>query len=235
MDGLWQHSKSEIIARVAIAVLLGVAALVWVANARVADEETGGHPFIRPDEMTSKMCLSCHPSKQEGKFVHSAISMGCEKCHQVTSENESTTVKLVAAKAELCAKCHETERHSVIHAPNKSNQCLVCHNPHSSDFPGQTRAPANTLCLSCHGANQPGVGVDFDTREVSLLGGRTIPLETYEAATRIGDPHPRRGVGSALGVPPMGRKPQNPEAARNCLSCHVAHGGRTAHLLRPVS
>ncbi|MBI1941799.1 MAG: hypothetical protein HYS33_09875 [Acidobacteria bacterium] len=220
--------------RFGIAFSLALAGLVLAKTARVAGEEVSGHPFIAPDDLTSETCLSCHPNKSEGEFVHSAIPMGCEKCHQAASEREKTTIKVLASDGELCAKCHAAEPGPVLHTPYKRGQCLVCHNPHSSGFPGQSRAAVSTLCMSCHGANQPNVKIDSDARTVSLLGGRTIGLETYEEAAKISDPHPRSGTASKSAHPPVKTRSQDSDAALNCLSCHEAHSSQRQYLLQPV-
>ncbi len=204
------------------------------AARRATGQEVVGHPYINPSEIKSKTCLTCHPGKKEAKFVHAAVELGCEKCHRISSENQTTAITLLASGGELCAKCHEAERLPVFHAPYKSGECLVCHNPHASDFPGQARAPANTLCLSCHGINQPDVKIDSESEMVSLPGGRAIPMDAYEAAPKVDDAHHPSGAPSASSHSSTGQQQQSPENPWDCLSCHEAHGGQARYLLRPA-
>ena len=198
-------------------------------------QELVGHPYIDSSEIKSQICLTCHPGKKEGKSVHPAVELGCEKCHRVSSENQTTAITLLSSTGELCARCHEADRLPMLHAPYKDGRCLVCHNPHSSDFPAQARAPANTLCLSCHGQNQPGVKVDADTKTASLLGGRTVPIEIFETASKIDDARHPSGATSILSHSSVGRDESKAEIPRDCLSCHEAHGSQARYLLRPGS
>jgi predicted CXXCH cytochrome family protein len=130
--------------------LLVVCAAHFVLTRQMHAEDTTEHPFIQASAIKSETCLTCHPNKKEGKFVHSAIAMGCEKCHRAISENGKTTITPVATGGELCAMCHDAKRAPVLHVPYREGQCLLCHEPHTSNFPRQVRAETNLLCLSCH-------------------------------------------------------------------------------------
>jgi predicted CXXCH cytochrome family protein len=211
--------------------LLGIA-LPFAANFRVASGQTTEHPFIEPDAIKSETCLTCHPDKREGKFVHSAVAIGCDSCHQATSEGSKTTVTLVATDGELCGRCHEAKREPVVHEPYGTGQCLVCHNPHSSDFPRQTRAATEMLCMSCHGTSRPDVKVAANARTVSVLGGRTLDLAAYEKAPKISPGHPEKGALPAQSVSVPAKAPLKPAAELDCISCHDPHASKAEHLLR---
>lgn len=234
MDRMPGDRMAAISTKVLMAFSVVLSALLFGMAGRIAGQESEGHPLIEPGYIKSKTCLSCHPGKEEGRFVHSAINIGCEKCHQATSETQKTTITLLATDGDLCGKCHEAKQDAVLHAPYKGRQCLVCHNPHSSDFPGQTRAAANTLCMSCHGANQSNVRVNAEARTVSLLDGRTIALEAYEKAPKISDDHSQSGAAYMLSHPLRGKTRPDSDAALNCLTCHDAHSSQAGHLLRPT-
>jgi predicted CXXCH cytochrome family protein len=230
------HPKTRLATRVRTG---GVFAILFTALAPhmarcAAGQEVTEHPYIKTSEIRSQTCLTCHPGKTEGKFVHSAIKLGCQQCHRVSSEDQTTTVTLPKSGGELCAKCHEIEQSPMTHGPYKSGECLVCHNPHSSDFPAHTRAPANTLCLSCHGVNQPDVKIDSDSKTVSLLGGRTIPADVYKTAPKVDEGHHPDEATPALGQSSPGRQGQSRETLGDCLSCHEAHGGEARWFLRPA-
>ena len=195
-------------------------------------QKGAGHPYISPSQIKSQTCLTCHPAKLEGKSVHPAIKLGCDQCHRISSDDQTTTITLPNSGGELCAKCHEPEQFAMPHEPYKSGECLVCHNPHSSDFTAQTRAPADTLCLSCHGEKQPDVKIDSDTKTVLLLGGRTISAGVYATAPKIDEEHHPEGATPALSNSSLGRPAPGPANPRDCFSCHEAHGGKTRYLLR---
>ena len=163
--------------------------------------------------------------------------MGCEKCHQAISqkEKEKTTITLLAQDGALCARCHEASKDPVQHGPYKSGQCLICHNPHASNFPRQTRAAVSTLCGSCHSTGQPDVKVNVDARTVSLLDGRTLDLTTYEKAPRIEAGHAKKYAASVAGRPLDVNDARKRDAESGCLACHDPHAGKAQHLLHGVT
>ena len=200
-------------------------------------EQTTEHPFISPDDIKSETCLTCHPDKKEGKAVHTAVGMGCENCHQATSEKdqEKTTITLIAEGGNLCARCHEVSKDPVVHGPYKTGQCLVCHEPHASNFPKQTRAETNILCLSCHGANRPDVKVNAAAKTVSLLGGRTFDLESYKKAPKIAAEHSEKSMHRVVSHSGLGKDPRKPDAEIDCISCHEPHASKAKHLLHKAT
>lgn len=198
---------------------------------QVRAQETTEHPFIEPSAINSDTCLTCHPNKKEGKFVHSGIATGCEKCHRASSENGKTTITPVATGGELCAMCHEAKVAPVAHVPYRQGQCLICHEPHTSNFPGQVRAETNLLCLSCHGVNQPDVEVNQQVNTVSLPGGQTLPLDEYRQAVRISLDRSGTKGHPIKDHPISGRDPRKKGAALTCLSCHMPHSSPSPGLL----
>ena len=194
---------------------------------------TTEHPFIKPQEIKSGTCLICHADKQEGKHVHSAVAAGCQNCHQVTSKNSATTIVLRATGGQLCAMCHEMESDPVLHVPYRDGQCMICHNPHTSNFPRQLRADATTLCLSCHGANRPDVKINQKLQKVSLLGNQTLSLAEYRQAPKLGLDSTGTRNHPVMGHPIVGQDPRHKDTPLTCLSCHVPHSSTLANLLPP--
>ena len=194
------------------------------SNRETAAQTSTEHPYMDPGKIKSETCLNCHPDKNEGKFVHAAGVAGCESCHRSISEKRKTTFAFVAEGRGLCTGCHEVKQSVVGHFPYKAGQCLVCHNPHSSAFPGQARAAVRTLCMSCHGEGSPDVKVDVATKTVSLLGGRTIDLTSYQRAQKVPAGHGEKSKSQPV---------SNSSATEmNCLSCHNAH---TSEARSPLS
>ena len=65
------------------------------------------HPVPLEKSVDSATCLQCHEEKSKGKFVHSAIQMGCLSCHEVRVNKDVTRVKLITAVPyKLCFNCH---------------------------------------------------------------------------------------------------------------------------------
>jgi len=50
------------------------------------------HPVPLDKNVDAAKCLECHEDKSKGKFVHSAIAMGCMSCHEVRVSKDTTRV-----------------------------------------------------------------------------------------------------------------------------------------------
>src|SRR5690348_15301917 len=117
------------------------------------------HPVPLDKNTDPAKCAQCHEGKAKGKFVHSAISLGCNVCHEVRVNKDITRVKLVATTpAGLCLTCHAdknaAEIKGTVHSP-AVRDCLKCHDPHTSDNKFQLLKPTSgdakdNLCLTCH-------------------------------------------------------------------------------------
>ena len=184
------------------------------------------HPFIEPRDIKAEICLTCHPEKKQGRFTHTAVRMGCPECHHIVSERNKTTITLFASGAHLCERCHEAIQEPVIHGPYRNGQCLICHEPHASEFKAQTRAEVNALCLECH-EPRPTAG-----NTVNLIGLESISKAEFETAPKIdldpslrfGHPRPSHPVGGVA-------DPLHTGAKISCLSCHAPHATELPHLL----
>jgi predicted CXXCH cytochrome family protein len=152
--------------------------------------------------------------------------MGCVSCHQIISEKNETTITLFATGGDLCAKCHEPQRDPVLHGPYKNGQCLICHDPHSSEFKAQTRSAANSLCLACH-LSKSGTGSTvsiFDMKRISKADLEAIPKIDLDPTLRFGHPRPAHPVDEV-------GDPLNGGEKLSCLSCHTPHGSTLPNLL----
>lgn len=186
-----------------------------------------------PVEITKDTdCASCHEDKTKGKHVHSAIAMGCTTCHDVKTENNTSTVNLVAPKNELCFTCHasEAKEEDTKHGPWSKGQCVLCHDPHTSDNAKQLRAQGNALCLECHEAKPGGIPDKisvFKTQEVTredLAGIRRLRITPQSETGHPFENHPIAKVDD----------PTRPGEKMSCLSCHVPHFSPEPKLGRDV-
>jgi predicted CXXCH cytochrome family protein len=192
----------------------------------VRAEEGVEHPLIGPKDIKPETCLTCHPEKKEGQFIHTAVRIGCENCHQITSAKDKTTITLFATGGELCAKCHEAKKDRVLHGPYKNGQCLICHDPHSSQFVAHTRSGGNSLCLECH-APRPATA-DM----VSLFSFRRISKADFEAIPKI-ELDPTLTFGHPCATHPVAQvaDPLHAGERMSCLSCHAPHASMLPNLL----
>ena len=150
---------------------LGVDVLIFLALiALLISRATAAvHPVPLEQNIDSAKCLECHEDKSKGKFVHSAIAMGCMSCHEVRVNKDITRVKLITTTPQsLCITCHADKDAAslkgTVHPP-AVRDCIKCHDPHISDNKNQLlKATAGkkgkNLCLDCHnqGVNVPEKG-----------------------------------------------------------------------------
>lgn len=215
--------------KVTLALFVLLLALPALLSRHALAQETIAHPFIEQKDIKSETCLTCHPEKKQGKFVHSAVGMGCENCHQTTSEKNQTTITLVATGSDLCAMCHEASKDPVQHGPYKNGRCLICHDPHSSEFKAETRAAGNSLCLACHAPRS----ASGDT--VTLFGSQKISTADFQAIPKIElDPTLRFGHPWATHPVAQVADPLHEGEKMSCLSCHTPHASAQENLMVSV-
>jgi predicted CXXCH cytochrome family protein len=216
----------------ALVSLLVLSAFPFQKLSRIFAQGTLDHPFIETKDLKSDTCLTCHATKKAAKFVHTAVGMGCENCHQAASKNNETTITLVADGGDLCARCHAATNGRVLHQPYQAGRCLICHDPHSGGYSGQIRAQVNVLCLGCYGTAQPDVKVNKYNKLAILPGGQTVSLEEYGRARKIDGRHSESHRSqNALG-PVAVKAPGQSGTETTCLSCHDPHTSQAQHLLR---
>jgi predicted CXXCH cytochrome family protein len=202
------------------------ALLVWALRPQQVPE----HPVALAADFDGAQCTECHAEKQQGKHVHSAMAMGCTACHTVETKGETTRIGLTAPAGEICLTCHElakVENDGMLHRPYEQKRCIVCHDPHSSEFTAQTRAPMNAMCLACH-RERATVG-----ESVELFAGQKLSGEEFNQIPKIGlDPTLKFGH-------PMGNhkvadapNPLQPGEKISCLTCHENHAATRAKLIR---
>jgi predicted CXXCH cytochrome family protein len=206
------------------------------------------HPVPLDKNTPSEKCLECHGDKAKGKAVHSAISMGCLACHEIRVNRDITRVKLTTATPRsLCLSCHADKDaghiQGTVHPP-AVRDCLVCHDPHSSDNKNQLLRPTSgdqrsNLCLQCH---QTGLHVpEGGSRHAALDLGcdtchtihKTGPEPTAENRFHLTKPAPALCLDCHDAKDPDLQKAHNnqPFATADCLECHDPHQSAAPHLM----
>jgi predicted CXXCH cytochrome family protein len=87
-------------------------------------------------------CSSCHTAKISGRSVHSAMESPCTVCHIAATQGDMTTMSLLMPKDKICYACHAQSAALTQHVPGSKQQCLQCHDAHSSKWRMLLRADA---------------------------------------------------------------------------------------------
>lgn len=172
----------------------------------------GSHP-VRIDENSN--CLECHADHAKGNYVHPAVGKGCTSCHAIENREDTTYVVLKQSKGVVCFECHEPAALPNPHFPYASGMCTRCHNPHVSTNARLLRAKVNDICLSCH-LQTPG-----------SVSSNYMPTIALTLNNTMGHPYERHPVSGSHDVVNGGEM--------SCMSCHRAHGGSQAHLLKAAA
>lgn len=70
----------------------------------------------------------------------------CDGCHETGRGNA-----LVVPAEELCTRCHALDlRKKFVHGPITGGGCLLCHDPHHSQYPYLLVAESGVFCVRCH-------------------------------------------------------------------------------------
>ncbi len=80
-------------------------------------------------------------------FIHEPYAEKmCTSCHESSYSN-----KLLYPREELCYTCHSFDvKAKWVHGPLDSGGCLVCHDPHISQYRYMLVAKSEEFCLYCH-------------------------------------------------------------------------------------
>lgn len=187
------------------------------------------HPVPLAENGTAASCLECHSDVQGGKYVHTAMSMGCTTCHRIETKDGVTHVGLVSPANQLCETCHSLSTDKVLHGPYREGLCVTCHSPHSSDFPAHTLASAQDICLGCHARTR--LQVNEKTKAVTTPWGKTLRFAQMKGwqfinlNSTLTENHPVEGH------PVTGPNLKPDMAPVSCLSCHKPHASPYKNLL----
>ena len=207
------------------------------------------HPVPLDKNTDSAKCIECHEDKSKGKFVHSAVAMGCTSCHEIRVNKDVTRVKLITSTPQaLCITCHAdknaADAKGPVHPP-AVRDCTKCHDPHQSENKNQLLKPTSgdkgtNLCLDCHtqGLNVPEKGshhaaldMGCDTCHVTHKTGDRSKQEfqyhlTKSAPALCIDCHDPKDA--ALAKAHQGQ----PFGTATCTQCHSPHQSAQPKLMQ---
>jgi predicted CXXCH cytochrome family protein len=210
-----------------------ILALVLCSVSLRAEAQRTPHPVPLGKNPSTAICTECHADKSQGKYVHTAVTMGCTVCHTVTSDKDSTFIDLISPADQLCFTCHPKSSENILHSPYAQGNCVVCHSPHASAWPNHILAAQQDLCMGCH--VRARLNVNRHKHTVTVPWGVALTFEQMKGWQYIGlnralnlnhpiEGHPVSGPNTAIGR-------GAPEIS--CLSCHQPHHSDIANLLPP--
>ncbi len=195
------------------------------------------------------ICTKCHTEKTTGPTVHGAVELGCNACHDVSQEDDRTSVFLTSQGNDLCFTCHDDKRPNPAmlfsHAPVRKEQCVLCHDPHSSANPRLLRRPTDNLepgknlCLGCH--NNIATQINKSKRHAAVETGcstchethKSEPAGTPQGVFHLTRPQPELCLdchdGKDAGL--LEAHSKQPFDRARCTECHNPHGSDQAKLL----
>jgi len=207
------------------------------------------HPVPLDPKTDSAKCIECHEEKSKGKFVHSAIAMGCLSCHQVRTNRDITHVTLkTVVPYKVCLSCHDdkdaTKIHGHVHPP-AVRDCLTCHDPHTSDNKNQLLKATSgdkkdNLCLSCHDIGTKVLGKDGSRHAALDMGCETchITHKTGETGKAEFDFHLTKAAPAlcldchdAKSADLQKAHQNQPFDKADCLTCHDPHESAAPKLM----
>ncbi len=223
--------------------------LTWILLAGAMRLFASVHPVPLEPNTDPKTCIQCHEDKANGKFVHSAIAMGCTSCHEVRSVKGVTRIKLTTNTPQaLCFTCHADMNAAnikgTVHPPGVRD-CLKCHNPHVSDYKYQLLKPTSgdksqNLCLECHtqgtnvpatGSRHPALDMGCDTCHVIHKTGER-GKEEFDYHLTKSSPALCLDCHDASSEDLQKAHHGQPFATANCVQCHNPHQSNEAHLMQ---
>src|SRR5262245_35757273 len=54
---------------------------IAASGSELSSGETLDHPLLEPKDLKTETCTTCHTAKNQGRFVHTAVTTGCQSCH----------------------------------------------------------------------------------------------------------------------------------------------------------
>ncbi|MFZ0798837.1 MAG: cytochrome c3 family protein [Terriglobales bacterium] len=229
---------------------LGTDVLIFVAFIALltARATAAVHPVPLDPKSDGSNCVQCHADKSKGKFVHSAIAMGCLSCHEIRVNRDITRVKLITVVPyKVCLNCHSDKDAAKIqgrvHQP-AIRECLTCHDPHTSDNKFQLLKATSgdkkdNLCLACHnqgtkvpekGSRHAALDMGCDACHVTHKTGEAGKVEfdfhlTKAAPALCLDCHDVKSAD-------LQKAHQNqPFDKADCLTCHDPHESAVPKLM----
>lgn len=202
-------------------------------------------------------CRSCHDGVGKGRTTHGALDRGCQACH---SPHRNEDLSLAEAACGRCHDARPGSSLASLHGNLElpAGSCRACHPPHASEQARLVRGPLHMplvqgKCSVCHGGGAERSVVVADEgarcrmchpfeRELAAPGARPHAPVAQGECSACHDPHIASRPAMLRGAEEAVCRACHPvadasggrglhEPARQCTTCHAAHGGPQAKFL----
>lgn len=187
------------------------------------------------------VCTFCHKMKTlSGPVVHKPVKNGeCLPCHDPHGGTNKRFLRGRSMK-EMCATCHKNipGPKRMVHGPVAAGVCGACHKGHTSKLPNLLVATGRDLCLGCHAEMKQQLArakVRHKAVDKDCMACHSAHASDY--ANQIRFP-PKTLCTNAchkeIKKIATAAKYKHSVVVEDqaCLSCHTAHGGDLAKLMK---
>ena len=210
---------------------------------------------ISTDSLSSDAgCLDCHKDLATTFKKHTKVeNKTCINCHQLNILTGASKTRNIT-ETNLCYSCHTDKigqfAQDYIHGPVAGGSCVICHEPHGSQFDKNLVNPQQILCFSCHVDLEEEMEMrvvhnPFKNGQCSVChdphstSNKWVLVKSSEKVC-LGCHNPdnksMQWHSHPFNVKPKRKLKVNVELNNNgnleCISCHYPHGTNSEHLLR---
>ncbi len=203
---------------------------------------------------TDAGCLDCHKDLTTRFKKHTKVeNKTCINCHQLDMLTGATKHS-TNTETNLCYSCHTDKigqfAQDYIHGPVAGGSCIICHEPHGSQFDKNLVNPQQILCFSCHDDLEEELELrvvhnPFNTGQctachdphstsnkwVLIKNSEEVCLSCHNPDNKSMEWHAH-----PYNVKPKRKLKVNVDLNENgkleCISCHYPHASNSEHLLR---
>jgi len=197
------------------------------------------HTF-KLDRVRTAMCTFCHKTQITGPVVHKPVQTGdCLPCHDPHGASNKQFLRGKTMN-DLCSACHKNviAGKSYVHGPASSGACGACHQAHVAQYPKLLIARGRDLCLGCHAEMKRQIdsakvkhkAVEADCLTCHEAHASNYPMETRQPPLQLCTGACHEKIKAAATASKY--KHSVIVDGQACLTCHTAHGGELAKLMR---
>lgn len=202
-----------------------------------------------PKDKLNCNAKGCHSDLIGKNFKHAPAVDDCSTCHTMNKgkhpDDNGKEFDLVAKMPELCGNCHDLtiKDSKSAHQPVKDGDCMVCHNPHSSNIKGILNSnDGRSICSMCHDMEEKNKIVHNPVKNENCTVCHSTHYSKYPKLLKAKENDNCLGCHSKeiksgdrtienIKQKLSAKNVHSPVQTDNCYSCHKPHSSNVPHLL----